>query len=234
MSYKYSFDKEKCMFRKTCTGFPESCKETCIPYMKMDYAVSVAGIPEEKRFPARLTALKDVEAFSTLRQLKYNMKDFVESGKTLLIQSPNPGNGKTTWSLILLLSYLDRVWPSVDFETIPAMFLQTYKVFSMLKSEISADYSIQSQEEWKDIKRAIYNSKLIVWDDLASTKLTAFEKGKLLEWLEHRSLWGLSSIFTTNLIDEDLRDCLGDRLYSRIVNGSSNVVTFKNEDMRGY
>lgn len=233
MSYKYKFDKDNCMFRNTCTGFPNQCKSTCIPYMKMDFAVSMAGIPKDKRFPTRLMALNDAEEFAKLRQLKSNIVDFVSQGKTLLIQSPIPGNGKTTWSIILLLTYLDRVWPTVDFDKVPAIFLQTYKVLSLLKSDINKEFTLDTQDDWNHIKSCIYNSPLVVWDDLASTKLTSFEKAKLLEWVEHRNLWGLSNIFTTNMMGEDLRDCLGDRLYSRVANGSSLTVTFHNSDMRG-
>ena len=82
------------------------------------------------------------------------------------------------------------------------------------------------------IKNNILSADLIVWDDIATKGLTTFETELLLSYISNRISAGKSNIYTSNAIGQDLRDCVGDRLYSRIWN-SSEVIKFNGVDKRG-
>ena len=57
----------------------------------------------------------DFDAFTELADIKDDIVNFVSSGKCLYIASEYNGNGKTSWSIKLLLRYFDQVWAGNGF-----------------------------------------------------------------------------------------------------------------------
>jgi DNA replication protein DnaC len=73
---------------------------------------------------------------------------------------------------------------------------------------------------------------LVIWDDIAATKLGDFDHANLLTYIDQRKLNQLSNIYTGNLPQDQLQDALGNRLSSRVWNDST-VVRFVGVDRRG-
>ena len=82
------------------------------------------------------------------------------------------------------------------------------------------------------IKKHVLDADLVVWDEIAVSDLTKFEHEHLLNLVNTRIDYGKSNIFTSNQGPEELKEKLGERLYSRVVNLSTNIELF-GSDKRG-
>ena len=151
---------------------------------------------------------------------------FVNEGRNLYIYSKNNGNGKTQWSLKLLLKYFSSVWSNDSF-TVRGLFINVARLCNAFKDNI--DFN---SEYLNHIKDNIYNADLIVWDDIGLKSLSPTEHDYIYSFVNARIESGKSNIFTSNLTKEDLKKYVGDRLYSRIM-GSDYIVEFLGEDKRG-
>lgn len=229
MGYIYEFDKNKCWWRFSCPlyGDEKECTPSCLRYVKMHYLVTQSLLTEKQQCPKKLfPEAVDVDAFRHLSKIKDNIVEWVADGNNLMIWSQINGNGKTAFSVKLLLSYLANIWVSSDFQT-RALFINVTRFLTGLKDSISID-----SEYVNHIKDTVLLADLVVWDDIGIKNLTGFEHDYLYTYINNRIDNGKANIFTANLTGTDLREAVGDRLYSRIVNGS-DVVQFKGADRRG-
>lgn len=168
----------------------------------------------------------DVPAYEHLAEIKQNIKSFVEEGKNLIILSQNAGNGKTSWSIELLKSYFNAIWPKSNSDC-KGMFVELSRYFSSLKEHIGSGESNYATM----VNENIYTADVIVWDDIGVKDLTEFEYDQFLSIINARINDGKSNIYTTNLTDNELISKLTKRLYSRVV-GYSTVIEFKEKDHR--
>lgn len=88
------------------------------------------------------------------------------------------------------------------------------------------------QENVEHVKKYIFDADLVVWDDISTKGFTEFETETIFNYIDGRLQNGKSNIYTSNVIGDDLRASLGDRLFSRIEN-ASEVVVFNGLDKRG-
>ena len=82
------------------------------------------------------------------------------------------------------------------------------------------------------MKKKLTDIDLVIWDDIASVKLSDFDHTNLLTYIDTRKLNGKANIYTGNLYEDELIDALGNRLKSRVWNDSI-IVELKGSDMRG-
>ena len=108
-----------------------------------------------------------------------------------------------------------------------ALFINVPNFFTQLKNNIS-----ENVEYIEHIKHNIYNADIVVWDEIGTKNLTSFEHEHLLSFINNRIDNNKCQIFTSNLSPEELRDGVGDRLYSRVVT-KSEKIEFKGLDKRG-
>ena len=107
------------------------------------------------------------------------------------------------------------------------MFISVPKFLLELKSNIS------NKSDYIDyINTHVTTCDLVVWDEIGSKAGTEYEIEILLNIINDRINNGNANIYTSNLPEDTLRVCVGERLYSRIVN-LSDVCEFKNNDLRG-
>ena len=210
---------EKCWYKDVCTY--DSCIN-CIRYLEMNYLMENSGLPKRKQRPISLNGNNDMKAFTELANIKDDIVNFVNDGESLYIYSQYTGNGKTSWAVKLLLKYFDSVWAGNGFR-IRGYFQHVPTLFSTLK-----DFS-KSHELLKD---TLKTTDVVVWDDIASTKLSDYDVQQLLPLIDYRVSEGLANIYTGNLTShESLRNAVGDRLASRIWN-TSTLIEFKGKDRR--
>lgn len=210
---------EDCWYRDVCTY--DQCVN-CIRYSEMKYLMENCGLPRKKQSPIQLDGSRDPKAFKLLADIKDDIFNFVSNGESLYIFSEYTGNGKTSWSIKLLLKYFDCIWAGNGFR-VRGYFQHVPTLFNTLK-----DFS-KSHEA---LKNTLETADIVVWDDIASTKLSDYDIQQLLIIIDSRVSEGLSNIYTGNITShEALTKAVGDRLASRIWN-LSTLVEFKGKDRR--
>ena len=158
-----SVQKNKdCWYHRVCSY--DNCVN-CIRYSEVKYLMENSGIPKSKQRPQTLEAGVDYNAFVKLDMIKTNIVNFIGNGNNLYICSNETGNGKTSWSIKLLLKYFDSIWAGNGFKVrgyfqhVPT-FLNTLKDFS--KSHDA-------------LKNTLEDVDIVVWDDIAASKLTDYD-----------------------------------------------------------
>ena len=203
--------------------------EFCPKLFKLDYLYNESLLSNEQR---KYTALRidadgtDKEQFLKLKEIETNIENFVKSGNNLYIHSNTCGNGKTAWSLRLIQSYLNSIWHKCDLNC-KTLFINVPRFLLALKDNIT-----DKNEYIQHIKKHVLDADLVVWDEIATKAATQFEHENLLSLINTRIDYNKSNIYTSNLNPEEIKERLGDRLYSRIVNLSTDIELF-GSDKRG-
>lgn len=222
----------ECRFKERCKKYKDSgCPENfCLKLFKIDSLCDNALLtqPQRQHINLKLDADgSDREAFIELKNIESNIEDFVNKGKNLYIYSSICGNGKSSWSLRLLNSYIQHTWATSSTDDCKGLFINVPKFLISLKDNIS-----QKSPYIEHIKANVLKADLVIWDDIATKGFTQFEMENVLNIINNRIEEGKSNIYTSNMIGEELQNAIGNRLYSRIVN-FSQVITFVGQDKRG-
>ena len=168
----------------------------------------------------------DREEFIALKAIENNIESFVADGESLYIHSCICGNSKTSWAIRLIQAYIERIWYKSDI-TCRALFISVPRFLLALKENISSP-----SEYVNHIKENIYECDIVVWDEIGTKAPTQFEAEHLLSLINARIDEGKTNIYTSNLGSEQLREMVGERLYSRIINLSTDIE-FHGQDKRG-
>lgn len=160
----------------------------------------------------------DRDAFNFLKQVEDNIVDFVKAGRNIYIFSHTTGNGKSAWALRLLQSYFNKIWYNSEL-TCRGLYVNVPRFLLSLKDNIS-----ERSDYIDHIKKYILTADLVVWDEMGYKNVTPFEAENLLNFINARIDLGKSNIYTSNLFPEELREKVGDRLYSRVINLSENIM----------
>jgi len=168
----------------------------------------------------------DFDVFDYLQYVKENIITFVSEGNNLLIRGAC-GNGKTTWATKILKQYLMNKSAGNGFVS-QAFFISLSNYLTQLKHNISA-----KSEDFLNFQEALYDIPLLVIDDLGTSSLQNDHIHETIyDLINYRNNSKLSTIYTTNLDDEDLYKNLGERLASRVINSSTNCTIKSEIDFR--
>ena len=218
-------NSEFCWYKDVCT---QQCDpQGCLTYIQLKWQMDNCGLPKSKQFPMRLyitdSNRMDKAAYTELAQIRRDIMNFVDEGRNLCIVSEHTGNGKTSWAIRLLQSYLHHTAPG-NYENLQGMFISVPELLIRLKDfadPLPARYKQQIQEV-----------DLVVWDEIALTGISQYDYNQLYVLIEGRIRAGKSNIFTGNCVDpQELEKILGARLTSRIWN-SSRILQFNGLDER--
>ena len=225
--YNYVFDKENCWYKDVCIHPKNNtCNDSCIRYMEMDYLMYHSQIPKKRQYSNYLTPENiDYSKFLLLADIKDDIVSFVNRGDNLYITSKFTGNGKTSWAIKLMLRYFGEIWSGNGFK-VRGVFINVPMFLTQLKANIS-----DNSADFNKMVKSLYEVDLVIWDDIASYALTSYEHSQLLAYIDHRVLSGKSNIFTGNIPErKDLESAIGVRLASRVLEGT--VVEFEGRDRR--
>lgn len=217
---------EDCWYLEVCNKFPEGCSQTCIRFVEMHTLLELSNIPESRWFPVDLIPGSDKSKFLRLRDIKNDIKEWVQQGHNLYLYSFQYGNGKTSWAIKLLLAYFNSIWAGNGFRR-RGIFLSVPEFLDRNREAMS-----NRDEEFVVLRQDLLSCDLVVWDDITSTKLTDYNHSMLLNYLDARILGNKSNVFTGNVDYESMQTYLGGRLASRIWN-TSEVIQFIDQDKRG-
>lgn len=221
-----------CPFKFNCakyTKIGDIEDNFCIRKFKLDALMTEALLSEKQMQHISLRPdgdNTDLDIFKNLKYTEDHILDFVRNGKSLYLYSSNTGNGKTSWALRLLRSYIHNIWIESEIRC-RALYISVPKFFLALKDNISnKSYYIEH------IKSNVNDCDLVIWDDIGTKVGTEFEIENLLNIINNRMDNGKANIYTSNMMPQQLLERVGERLYSRIIT-ASGMVEFKGMDKRG-
>lgn len=218
----YDIEQDNCPYK-------DNEDKPCIRQYKINYLLDQALLsdPQKTRKALLLDVNKiDLQAFTDLNIIKNNIVSFAMNGNNIYIYSRIPGNGKTSWAIKLIQSYINRIWAESKL-TCRVLFINVPKFLLSLKASIS------NQNDYVDHINAYVNvADIVVWDDIGTKVATEFEHEHLLSLIDSRLLDNKSNIFTSNIVPNELSSFVGDRLASRIIN-TSKTIEFLGADKRG-
>lgn len=224
--------EDKCWFRKVCKHKDDLdwCKNNfCVLHNKMDFLCEQSLLSEKDKYPIPLMPDADGtdrDKFIQLKAIQGDINNFVNNGKNLFIYSKFTGNGKSSWAKKLLLSWFSSVVFFTDYEC-RGLCINVPRLFNEMKNNIS-----QKSEYISIIKKYVGVVDLVVWDEIGVKNLGTWEHDILLDYINIRLERGKSNIYTSNMTPNEIKELLGDRLYSRIVQ-TSQQVELRGKDKRG-
>lgn len=216
-----------CWYKATCKSSRQDCESGCIKFLEMKYLLENSGLPKSMQGPISIQHCEDdTEAYEFLYELHSDIKNYVQEGGNLILTSETPGNGKTTWAMKLLTKYLDRVW-SGNLQHIRGIFVRVPEFVQRCKNAISVNDS--DLAKYKQLLKMV---DLVVWDDICIVPIKDFIYEILFDIIDSRCINRKANIYTSNMVNDSLKQQLGERLYSRIVT-ASDQVEFIGKDRRG-
>ena len=222
---KFTNKNPNCWYKEVCT-LDNPCN-ICVKYTEMSYLMENSNLPKAKQRVITLTAPDcDRNAYRRLAEIKSNIYDFVQDGKSLYLGSRFTGNGKTSWAIKMMHKYFEEVWDGNGLRE-RALFIHV-PTFLMRCKEFGV-----KNEEFQHLKNLLMTIDLVVWDDIASTDMSSYDYAQIMPYIDNRCLSELSNIYTGNFDNrETLADKLGERLASRIWSKSTEIIIFNSGDIR--
>ena len=141
----------------------------------------------------------------------------------MYIWGKHTGNGKTSWSLKILLRFFNDIWAGNGLR-VRGKFVHVPTMLLKMK-----DFNNPLSQEYKN---DILNCDLVVFDDIASAGISQYDLSQLILAIDHRFLYEKSTIYTSNLSPNELQSALGERLASRIVGSNTVKIELKGADKR--
>ncbi len=155
-----------------------------------------------------------------VRVCKTFIQEFDRTEKNLLFWG-EPGLGKTFLSTCIAKELIKQGY-SVIYET-------TYQIVSLLE-----DYKFKRGEDLTALKaqnQRLYESDLLILDDLGAEFSTAYTNAALFDILNSRLIANKKTIINTNLTMKELSDRYSERVISRLM-GSYQLLQFIGDDLR--
>ena len=160
-----------------------------------------------------------------------NIKRIVNDAKIYANNFPNSyrnlyifgdvGRGKTFLINSIAKEILDKNYS--------VLYLTATKLFSFMNDYLYA-FS-ERKEELKEKYDLIFDSDLLIIDDLGSENDRNSNESNLFEIVNDRIINKKPMIFSSNYSEDELIEFYGDRIFSRII-GSSHVMEIFGEDLR--
>ena len=221
--------KDKCWKYHNCDAECKHSNVYCPKLFRTDFLFNESLLSDKQRkyIPLRIDEDgTDREAFSRLKSIETHIDQFVESGANLFLHSTKCGNGKTAWALRLVQTYVDKIWHKSDLRC-RVLFIHVPRFLLALKDSISSN-----NEYVNHIKKNVLEADIVVFDEVATKSFSTFEHEHILSLINTRIDMNKTNIYTSNIAGAELREKVGERLYSRIVNMSVDIELF-GSDKRG-
>jgi len=132
------------------------------------------------------------------------------SGKGLLLAGPY-GSGKTHLAAAIMQYLLGKFYPCA------------FVVVPELLDRIMSTFKRNSEESAEDIYESIRSADLVVMDDLGAEVVADWVQPKLYTLINGLYTRNVSLIITTNCSMEELKERVGGRAYSRLIEMTEGV-----------
>lgn len=218
----------KCFAESYCKRARSECSELCGGYRVLRALYTLSRIPVRYQYNIALKPEPaDVKAFEALNDFKENIVRNVEEGNGLYIWGKSTGSGKTSWACKIMSYYFRKIAFNSGLENEGLyIFLPTFL------EDLRNSYD-NPDPDFEQVLDMLKKCKLLIIDDIGAERVTEWVRERLVSIINTRVGAGLSTIYTSNLSPEELKEGLGDRISSRVL-GSSGVVEITGADRRGW
>lgn len=203
----------QCKNASTCKYIgTEKCVINCYWYYLANALYNVSEIPYAWRkeivlYPEEV----DLEMFTFCKKFEKNVLEHVNTGNGLYLHSSQVGNGKTSWAMKILQTYIQQLSMTGEkFEGPKAYYVNVSELFETLR------VNMEDKTKTKPIEQAILNADLVVFDDMGVEAPTTWVKNKLYNYINYRYMNKKSMIITSNLSINQLAAKLDKRIADRI------------------
>jgi DNA replication protein DnaC len=216
----------RCYASEYCKKDKSSCSELCGGYRVLRALYTLSKIPTGYQYHIALSPQqRDLEAFEVLNTFKENILQEVERGSNLYIWGKNTGCGKTSWACKIMSHYFRKIAFSSGLEN-EGLYIYLPVFLNDLRNSFD-----NKTPEFEIELEMVNNCNLLIIDDIGSEKLTEWVRERIVSIIHTRVSNGLSTIYTSNLSPEELKEEMGDRIASRIL-GCSSIVEITGSDRR--
>ena len=171
----------------------------------------------------------DESAFRRLKHIMDESPRFVRENWNLNLYSRNTGNGKTSWAIKIMKNFIDNYACVYDLD---CLYVNIPEFMNLRKRSIN-DYTAQLQ--CQQLENRIMEARLVIMDAVASKQASSFDMELLYQLVNYRSTNQKSTIYTSNIKPDELRNLVGERLADRITGTPKTVnIELHGRSMRGF
>ena len=211
-----------CPYRKTCKQRTSDgeCYKMCVDFNEIDLMMHNANIPHKYIQPVVLypSCKEDVESFEILNEIKKNIAVMVAQGFNLYIKSNQRQNGKTSWGIKILQTYIHHLIGKPGSKD-RALYLDLNEYLRELKLSFDS-----KDKDFKAIEKVMRECDLLVLDGIDEVRLSEYERNYLKMIIKSRLANNLSNIFIGRNTAGNLINAIGNDL-KYYVEDNSTVIS---------
>ena len=216
----------KCFAEHYCKKDRSDCSEVCGGYRVLRALYTLSQIPERYKYNIPLVPEKqDLPAFNELNGFMKTVVSHVEAGDGLYIWG-DAGNGKTSWACKIMGYYFRKIAFNSGLEN-EGLYIYLPTFLENLRS-----YYDTKDPEFEDTLKMVTGCKLLIIDDIGAERMSEWVNERLLSFITERVNNKLSTIYTSNISPDALRERVEGRLASRVL-GYSQEIHISGSDRRG-
>lgn len=193
-------------------------------------------LPKYQWIEDKLSAGKDDRAFKRLSEIRKDLISFLTSSiNNLVICSENLGNGKTSWAIKLMLTYIELQRGKLDMVDERLITTDNYDfcVFCQSVPFLVEMKQFGNNKKSYEMYQRLCKTRLAIIDDLGAVPMSQYDYNIIYAIFEKRLFEGRPTIVTTNFANKASAEKeLGPRLVDRIWS-NSEIIEFKNRGFRG-
>lgn len=163
---------------------------------------------------------EDLDRFKKAEETCHDMIDDFSNEKKSLLFYGTVGIGKSFLSGCVAQELIEKGYSCFYYSAI--------ELFAQISKET---FHTSQKDDLYNLLDYLYNCDLLIIDDLGTENTNSFVSSQLFSIINERSLRKRSTIISTNLSLQELRERYSDRVFSRIVT-SFNIVHLSGNDIR--
>ena len=183
----------------------------------------ITDILNRENFAASDLSLFSPKVREDMEKVYAAAEDFVDNfGKSYrnLMFLGNVGSGKTFLTNCIAGALLDKGFAVVYFSTC--------RLFSLLSDAVFRQRDLEEKDSFFS---NIYDSDLLIIDDLGTETVNSFVINQLFNILNERNIRRRSTVISSNLSLEEIKDVYSERSLSRLI-GNYELYYFRGDDLR--
>lgn len=145
--------------------------------------------------------------------------DFGNSYRNLMFLG-NVGSGKTYLTNCIAGALLDK--------GVAVVYFSTCRLFSLLSDAVFRQRDLEEKDSFFS---TIYDSDLLIIDDLGTETVNSFVIDQLFNILNERNIRRRSTVISSNLSLKEIKDIYSERSLSRLI-GNYELYYFRGDDLR--